>query len=242
MGSAKWTASGWGFGHSTHRLLARQVQGKLGRAVARASRYLAEGLEKRTLLSTIVVTNTADSGPGSLRAAITAANSDAVPDSIEFDIPGPGPYTISMVTAFPSIEAPVSIDGATQPGYAGMPIVEITGRGLSIYADNCLVRGLVINRSSSGGIWISGNANLVQGNYIGIGADGTSSLGNSREGIWIGGNNNTIGGPLPEHRNVVSSGGGQETLFRGTTSVRRQMAGLLSVTMPTAFGSAETTV
>src|SRR5262249_38093969 len=48
-----------------------------------------EVLERRSLLSTYFVDNTADSGAGSLRQAIINANSDPSPgtDNIDFDIP-----------------------------------------------------------------------------------------------------------------------------------------------------------
>ena len=44
-------------------------------------------LEDRTLLSTYVVSNTGDSGAGSLRQAILNANADTAADNIVFDIP-----------------------------------------------------------------------------------------------------------------------------------------------------------
>src|ERR1022692_1199212 len=67
--------------------------------------------------ATIVVTNATDSGPGSLRQAILSANSTAnVPDVINFNIAGTGPFTISPLTALPALTDPVVIDGYTQPG------------------------------------------------------------------------------------------------------------------------------
>jgi hypothetical protein len=41
-------------------------------------------LESRTLLLTLTVSNTSDSGPNSLRAAIGQANADKQPDTIVF--------------------------------------------------------------------------------------------------------------------------------------------------------------
>jgi hypothetical protein len=53
-------------------------------------RFAVEALEGRQMLSTFTVTNTNDSGAGSLRQAII--NSDAVngPNTITFSIPGGG--------------------------------------------------------------------------------------------------------------------------------------------------------
>ena len=104
------------------------------------------------MLSTFTVSNTDDGGPGSLRQAIIAANNLAGLDTIDFAIPGPGPHTIMPLSGLPSIDDPTIIDGATQPGYAGKPIIELDGSqsgnevALSIGAGGSTVRGLVINR------------------------------------------------------------------------------------------------
>src|SRR5579859_5293756 len=68
-----------------------------------AVRYAVEALEDRTLLSSFVVTNVNDSGPGSLRDAITQANNNPGPDIITFNIPGTGVQTISPTSALPPI-------------------------------------------------------------------------------------------------------------------------------------------
>ena len=69
--------------------------------------------------ATFTVTNTNDSGAGSLREAINDANSNGNPatmDIIEFTIPGSGVKTITVVTALPALTEKVTIDGYTQPG------------------------------------------------------------------------------------------------------------------------------
>src|SRR2546428_754629 len=57
------------------------------------------------------VTNTNDTGPGSLRQAITDAN--VTGGTITFNIPGPGVHTISPLTALPTLTNQVIIDGYT---------------------------------------------------------------------------------------------------------------------------------
>src|SRR5437867_1674124 len=64
----------------------------------------------------LTVTNTEDSGPGSLRQALLDANNTPGPDNIHFSIPGPGPHTITPETDLPAISGPVTIDGYTQAG------------------------------------------------------------------------------------------------------------------------------
>ncbi len=66
--------------------------------------------------ATFTVTNTNDSGPGSLRQAIVDANANAGADTIAFNIPGAGVHTIAPATNFDTILEAVVIDGYTQPG------------------------------------------------------------------------------------------------------------------------------
>ncbi|HEV3343584.1 MAG TPA: hypothetical protein VG125_24645, partial [Pirellulales bacterium] len=84
---------------------------------------------------TLTVTNTADSGAGSLRDAITTANGSTNPvEFIKFNIPSSDPgynatagvWTISPATALPAVSAHAIIDATTQPGYAGQPVVQLT--------------------------------------------------------------------------------------------------------------------
>src|SRR5262249_32851531 len=84
------------------------------------SRPRLEWMEDRTLLSAFLVTNTGDSGPGSLRQAILDSNNaTGATNTIDFDISGSGVQTIVPLSPLPSITNPVLIDGDSQPGYAG---------------------------------------------------------------------------------------------------------------------------
>src|SRR5687767_12714827 len=72
--------------------------------------------EPAAISSTFVVTNTGDSGPGSLRQAIIDANTLFGPDMIAFNIPGSGVHTISPLSPLPTITGTLTtIDGYTQP-------------------------------------------------------------------------------------------------------------------------------
>ena len=76
-----------------------------------------EAMEDRTLLSTLLVTNTADSGAGSLRQAILDSNAATAGASvIDFAIPGQGVQTIAPLSALPPITHAVLIDGFSQSG------------------------------------------------------------------------------------------------------------------------------
>ncbi|HEV8428910.1 MAG TPA: SBBP repeat-containing protein [Pyrinomonadaceae bacterium] len=165
-----------------------------------------------------VVTNNNNHGAGSLREAIINANATPGTDTITFNIPGSGVKTISVLTALPAITDRVVIDAATQPGYAGAPLIEldglglafIGGDGLSIKAGGSTVRGLSIG-NFRGGSGISLNAcdnNLIQGNYIGVAANGTTAKQNSRGIQLTNSSNNVIGGTSAQTRNVISGNQG----------------------------------
>ena len=68
------------------------------------------------MADTFTVTNTNDSGAGSLRQTIADANTHVGLDTIAFNIPGAGIHAIAPVTALPAVTDPVLIDGYTQPG------------------------------------------------------------------------------------------------------------------------------
>ncbi len=84
-------------------------------------------LEQRRLMATFLVNTNADSGVESLRQAILDSNSMGPgPNTIDFGI-GSGAQTISLLSALPSITVPVLIDGTSQPGYAGAPLIDFDG-------------------------------------------------------------------------------------------------------------------
>ena len=98
-------------------LARRQRQHQTGRRpfpipVSLRFRPRLEWMEDRTLLSTFLVSNTGDSGPGSLRQAILDSNAaTGATNTIDFDIPGTGVQTIAPLSPLPAITNPVLIDG-----------------------------------------------------------------------------------------------------------------------------------
>ena len=187
---------------------------------------------------TFVVSTTADAGAGSLRQALlNATNSFNVADRIEFNIPGPGPHTISPLTALPPIISPLILDGYSQPGAtantlsngfdAALKIV-LDGNsapngtdGLSVQAARALVRGLVLIRFKGDGLELgaASRESAVEGCVIGLALD-SADQGQVGAGISInGGVSNRIGGPTPAARNVISGNNrhGVELINAGTT-------------------------
>jgi Ca2+-binding RTX toxin-like protein len=161
--------------------------------------------------ATYSVTNINNSGAGSLRAAIIAANGDdGILDTITFSITGTGPHVIAPLTALPTITSPVIIDGTSEPDHvAGAPSVVIdnannVGDGLVFNVGGNTVKGLVITRFNDGIRLNTGaNTNSITGNFIGIGANGSTAQGNVN-GISVFSANNNIGGTSAATRNVIS--------------------------------------
>ena len=178
------------------------------------------------------MTNTNDSGPGSLRQAIIDSNADSGDrDTIVFNIPGAGVQTITLCSPALQRHTAVVIDGTTQPGYAGTPLIELNGNGLAgaglfISGGNSIVRGLVINRFGSAGILVQTNGgNVIAGNYIGVDALATTARGNGAHGVQIDGTaGNTVGGVEPAARNVISGNAGSGVAIAGAAATGNLVA------------------
>jgi CSLREA domain-containing protein len=116
-----------------------------------------------------------DAANCTLREAINAANA-GTGDTIQFAI-GSGAVTIALASALPNLSAPMIIDATTQPGYAGTPIVQLTGINtttncLNLRASDTTIRGLDIGNCQDGinvapgaGIAIANIA--IERNFIG---------------------------------------------------------------------------
>ena len=154
----------------------------------------------------LAVTNTADSGEGSLRKAILDANSDPGPTTIRFAIGASGsPQQIFPQTPLPEITAPVDIDGLSQggSGYVGIPLIELRGdniaapnsHGLVVTGGGSTLSGLSIHRFSGSGIVLRGaGGNVVEFSVIGANPTGSSTEGNLGNGIWIDNSPNNLVG------------------------------------------------
>ena len=175
--------------------------------------YLGIGQEKTEAASpatTFVVTNVNNSGPGSLRQAILDANANPGVDLITFNIAGPS-LLIQPQLSLPSITDPVVIDGSTQPGFSGTPLIELNGPmapgpGLFVNAPGSTIRSLVINGFDNGGIIIgpSGSGSHIEGCYIGTNVAGLLAVPNGGNGIAVTSSNSVIGGTTAAARNVIS--------------------------------------
>jgi hypothetical protein len=161
------------------------------------------------------VTSAADDGPGTLRQAIMDANAADGSDTIQFNVPGPGPHTIALQTALPTVTSPVFIDGLTQPGStAGSPKIVLDGSlavgdGLVITAGNSRVRGLAIVRFGGDAIAISGGgSNIVESNVVGVDPASGAPAGNGGDGVSVDSSGNRVGGEAGASANTIAHNGG----------------------------------
>ncbi len=206
------------------------------------------------------VTNTNDSGAGSLRQAILDANANPGADTITFNIPGPGIRTISLLSVLPPLtdNAGATIDGYTQSGSSAntlavgdnaVLLIELSGAGdgffggggfcLSVRSSFNHIRGLVINdcRNGSGfyGVAIEdGSYNKVSGCFLGTDVTGRSSKPNV-SGVAVDGSG--LNGGLPPF------GAPNHTTIGGPTpSERNLLSGNFNAGISIGVGSSDTLI
>ncbi len=155
----------------------------------------------------------------SLREALLATNNTANgtggADRIVFNIAGSGVQTINVgAVQLPEVTDAVWIDGQSQSGFAGTPLIELNGGNntnrsgvaFGVGSSGSLLSGFIINRFQYSGVEIHDTSNItVQGNWIGLNAAGNAAAANGDNGIYA--YNSTglfIGGSTAAQRNVVS--------------------------------------
>jgi parallel beta-helix repeat protein len=195
----------------------------------------------------LTVTNTNDSGIGSLRQAILDANAAPNVNAIRFNIPGSCPRTITLASLLPTITQPVSIEGYTQPGSsrntaavgwdANLCIVlnganQITGAyGFNVDTGaspdaTVSIEGIAFSgHSIAAAQFVAGRDHRFVGNQIG-GTVGSTNLLSSGTGVRIGGTVEgvRVGGPEPGERNVIANTLGIGVSITGSGSAQPSRA------------------
>jgi hypothetical protein len=136
----------------------------------------------------LTVTRLSNAGPGSLRAAITTANTSLPGRStlIRFAVRG----TITLSSDLPEISRYVTIDGATAPGYAhGAPVVEIdchgqAGLDFAPGSSGSRLLALAVDNAVGDGVTLEASNITLDGNYIGLNLAGAAS-GNHGDGVFV---------------------------------------------------------
>ena len=147
----------------------------------------------------IMVTNTNDSGPGSLREALNAATMSTEDDTIRFNIPmvdpgydpANGVWVIKPAITY-NVPAGTTIDGHIAIVEGGLrPGIEIDGTTLGLSGmtgfnmkKGTTLRGLIVNRCQYG-VWIATANVTIEGCLIGTDPTGTIPRPNGTDGILL---------------------------------------------------------
>lgn len=202
------------------------------------------------------VTNTNNTGAGSLNDAISQANTNPGADTIVFNLPEDFSMTISLTSALPAITGPLFINGYSQSGSnAGTSVatrlirVNIDGTGLpgntnifDINSTDVTIAGLAIYKATRCGIQINNGADAyIWGNYIGADSTGTTSgQGNALDGIACNTFNGTPNSNIRVEGNLISANGEDGIFFWRTTNsiIKGNVIGFDKNGGGTGFGNA----
>ncbi len=199
------------------------------------------------------VTNTNDSGAGSLRQFLinanvlggdatlaqvgrTAGKENAILELFSSD-PNytTGYWSIPLQSALPSITAPIVLDASLPPGSNSNPILELKGttagsgaNGLTLGAGSnaSTIRKLAITGFAGSGIYIdSSNNNSLLANHIGITPSGITRA-NTGSGIRINAaSSNNIGGINDGEGNLITNNGGSGISITNSGSMFNSILG-----------------
>ncbi len=170
---------------------------------------------------TLYVTNTNDSGAGSLRQALAAASSSNSPgaDTIDFKLTGTGPFVITPATPLPVVSHPTIINGYSQAGAHAnslstgdnaIILVQVDGSdsggadGLVLSGGDSTVEGLSITRFSDAILLTGAGGDTITGNFLGTTPAGNAQGYGNQVGVEVQTSGNTVGGTKPALRNVIS--------------------------------------
>ena len=156
------------------------------------------------------------------------------PDSIGFDISGPGPHAIQPTSDLPEITTTMTIDGETDPQQIGLDGISSGDFGLRISGDGVVINDLTFVRWLYGmQIYDGADSVAVRNCRIGTNLVGDPGLGNSIAGIEVsGGASNT-----EISDSVISSSGQQGVRIQDGDTTGTTLRGNLIGTDPSGISS-----
>jgi Right handed beta helix region/Periplasmic copper-binding protein (NosD) len=152
-----------------------------------------------TYTHTFVVSSLGSTGPGTLRAAMLAANATSAGGSnlISFSVHG----TITLASGLPTIGRNVTINATSAPTYVsgGAPVVALDfnrhpGLIFGVGAGGSQLLGVAVDDASGNGVILDADSITLNDNYIGLNLAGAAA-GNGGNGVfaWAESNGNFIG-------------------------------------------------
>lgn len=175
----------------------------------RTPRLGVEALDDRCLPTTFTVTNLLDTGDGSLRAAVVAANANPGADAIDFATTG----TIALTSGQLDITDSLTINGPgagalTVSGNHASRVFGITGNPTVVIADLTVANGWT-SGSPGGGITIAGgNLTLERVAVSGNEADGWPGDDGLGGGLYVAGGTLTLDQCIVSGNYAVGGEGG----------------------------------
>jgi hypothetical protein len=158
--------------------------------------------------ATITVTNTSNSGTGSLRNALTSAGNA---DQIKFAITGTAPHVINLSSDIIITQNNLILDATTNADYTcGNPTVVINANAnITIQGSTNLVKGISFRNTYL--FFDTGDNNQLMGCWFNLNDNGTAASGNPFGASLVSFVNNStgniIGGTTCDTRNIFSMGG-----------------------------------
>ena len=101
--------------------------------------------------------------------------------------------------------------GVDATGLAALP----NNNGISGFSQGLTVRNNVIAANTLVGVSLNLTDSTLTGNFIGVGADGVTPLGNGQHGVSLNGSDNQIGGTGPGEANLIANNGGPVATHSG---------------------------
>ncbi len=186
----------------------------------------AAGARAGAYSQTITVTSLSNYGPGTLRAAIGAANAAAAGNStlIGFGVKG----TITLASPLPAIARDTTIDATSAPGHVsgGPPVVALNfdghpGLRFAAGSGGSQLLGVAVDHASGNGVTLDAGPVTLNHNYIGLNLAGAAA-GNHGSGVYasaasagnlIGLNRSRVSGAVA---NVISGNRGNGIVLAGS--------------------------
>src|SRR5262249_6224353 len=112
----------------------------------------------------------------------------------------------------------VGATGTTPLGNTGNG-VRVTNASATIGGTTADTRNVISRNGRAGVLGNNDGSAQIQGNYIGLGGDGSTKVGNKQQGVFLASNKaSTVGGTVAGARNVISGNGthGVDMLHAGS--------------------------
>ncbi len=171
------------------------------------------------LPNVIFVTSNGDSaGGGTLRAAISQANSSTATGPVEIDFSQLTNPTIKLLSALPNVLHPIYLYGMTGPNcvmlvidgsqYQGDPQPQFdVGEAINLVASDSIIRDVDFVNFPGNPVEISGTNDTIDQTYLGVDTTGETAAPIGGAGIVVTGLSDMVGSPIPGNGDIVSNTG-----------------------------------